>query len=105
MLTLPHIAPLVEYVQQTTIRMGSNYEIPYFDPCDGGINAQALFLLEAPGRKAVGSNFISRNNPDPSAKTMCTLLATVALPRYSTLLWNIVSWYVGNDSSIRPVTQ
>ncbi len=105
MLTLPHIAPLVEYAQQITIRMGSSYDIPYFDPCDGGINAQALFLLEAPGRKAVGSTFISRNNPDPSAKTMCILLATAALPRDAILLWNIIPWYVGNDSSIRPVTQ
>jgi uracil-DNA glycosylase len=105
MLTLPHIAPLIEYAQQIATRMGSGYEIPYFDPCDGGINAEALFLLEAPGRKAMGSGFISRNNPDPSAKTMCTLLAAAAIPRNATLLWNVVPWYVGGDSSIRPVTK
>ncbi len=105
MLSLPHIAPLVEYAQQIIIRLGSGYEIPYFDPCDGGINAQALFLLEALRRKAVGSSFISRNNPDPSAKTMCTLLAVAALPRGATLLWNVVPWYVGSDSTIRPVTK
>ncbi len=104
-LTLPHIAPLIAYTQQITTKLGSTYEIPYFDPCDGGIEAKALFLLEAPGRKAVGSNFISRNNPDPSARTMCTLLSQAGLLRKTTLLWNIVPWYIGNESSIRPATK
>lgn len=105
MLTLPHIAPLVAYAQQMTMRMGTGYEIPNFDPCDGGTNAAALLLLAAPGRKAVGSGYVSRNNPDPSAKTMCTLLAAAGLPRGATLLWNVVPWYVGGDSTIRPVTR
>lgn len=105
MLTLPHIAPLIGYARQIATRMGNSYEIPYFDPCDGGIHAKALFLLEAPGRRAVGSGFVSRNNPDPSAKTMCTLLAAAVIPRSATLLWNIVPWYVGGDSNIRPVTK
>ena len=105
MLSLPHIAPLIDYAQHITARTGSSHEIPLFDPCDGGIYAEALFLLEAPGRKAVGSNFISRNNPDPSARTMCTLLAKAELPRKATLLWNIVPWYIGNESTIRSVTK
>lgn len=103
MLTLPHIAPLIAHAQQITARLGSSYQIPYFDPCDGGIHSEVLFLLEAPGRKAIGSSFISRNNPDPSARNMCTLLNTVGLPRTITLLWNIVPWYVGSESRIRAV--
>ncbi len=105
MLTLPHIVPLVEYAQQIATRMGSGYEIPHFDPCDGGVNAKVLFLLEAPGRKAMASGFISRNNPDPSAKTICTLLAVAAIARSVTLLRNIVPWYVGDDLAIWPVTE
>lgn len=79
-------------------------ELPCFDPCDGGIRARALFLLEAPGRQAVGSAFISRNNPDQTAKNMCSLLQSAGLARRDTLLWNIVPWYVGDGSRIRPVT-
>lgn len=105
MLSRPHIAPLVEYAQQITMKMGNDYEIPYFDPCDGGIFAETLFLMEAPGKKAVGSHFISRNNPDPSAKTMCTLLAEAELQRKATLIWNIVPWYIGNKSTIRPANK
>lgn len=110
MLRLPHIAPLVAYTQKITARLGDNYQIPYFDPYDGGIHAKVLFLLEAPGRKAVealgvsiGSGFISRNNPDPSAKNMCNLLKAAGIPRTDTLLWNIVPWYVGSNSKIRAV--
>lgn len=103
MLTLPHIAPLITYSRQITAKLGDSYQIPYCDPCDGGTHAKVLFLLEAPGRKAVGSCFISRNNPDPSAKNMCTLLNTAKIPRTSTILWNIVPWYVGSDAKIRSV--
>jgi len=46
-----HIAPLTDYVEQLRKTLGHNQEIPYFDPCDGGINAKLLFLLEAPGPK------------------------------------------------------
>jgi uracil-DNA glycosylase len=103
MLTLQHIAPLIDYARKTATKLGSGHEIPHFDPCDGGINAQILILLEAPGRKAVGSNFISRNNPDPSARNICDLLSEAEIPRSATLLWNIVPWYVGTQSKIRAV--
>jgi uracil-DNA glycosylase len=103
LLALPHVSPLIEYIQHATAKIGGGYEIPYFDPCDGGINASVLILLEAPGRKAVGSNFISRNNPDPSARNMCRFLAEAGLSRNNTVLWNIVPWYLGTASKIRAV--
>ena len=96
LLTQTHMQPLKDYL----ITMRSDYEdrkIPDFDPCDGGITAKALFLLEAPSGKAVGSNFISRNNPDPTAKNMCHLMNSANIPRRDTLLWNIVPWYIGNE--------
>ena len=104
MMALPHMAPLVAYTQSVAAKMGAGYELPNFDPCDGGVDAEALLLLEAPGRKAMGSGLVSRNNPDPSAKRMCQLLADAAIPRKATLLWNIIPWYIGLDSSIRAVT-
>lgn len=85
----PHIAPLTAYLAAIKAEH-SDKELPSFDPCDGGINAKALFLLEAPGPKAVDSAFISRNNPDPTAQNMCGLLAEANISRRDTLLWNIV---------------
>jgi uracil-DNA glycosylase len=111
LLSEPHIKPLTEYLRQVNEAMGVEYEMPKFDPCDGGIHARALFLLEAPGPKAVGSAFISRNNPDPTARNMCNFLANANIPRHDTLLWNIVPWYIGDKntetgrSRIRPANR
>src|SRR6266699_3855017 len=71
----PHIAPLTAFVEalRDEIRQGSN--IAYFDPWDGGVDAEILYLLEAPGPQAVVSGFISRNNPDESAKNFFELNA------------------------------
>jgi uracil-DNA glycosylase len=99
LLSEPHMKPLTEYLEQVRSEMGTGYEMPMFDPCDGGINARVLFLLEAPGPKAVGSAFISRNNPDPTARNMCELLEKAGIPRQDTLLWNIVPWYIGDKDS------
>jgi uracil-DNA glycosylase len=105
LLKADHIAPLTEYVKQLRTSFGYGQEIPYFDPHDGGIKASLLFLLEAPGPKAVVSGFVSRDNPDPTARNMTQLLAESGVPRRETVSWNIVPWYVGSDGRIRPVNQ
>jgi uracil-DNA glycosylase len=102
MLGQPHVKPLVEYLEAIRLEQ-LGLELPCFDPCDGGICARALFLLEAPGPKAVGSAFISRNNPDQTAKNMGELLQVAGIARGDTLIWNIVPWYVGDGSRIRAV--
>ena len=98
----PHISPLTNFVETIRKETGLSREIPYFDPLDGGIKAQCLFLFEAPGRRAVGSGFISRNNPDETAKNFYELNHKAALPRELTIAWNIVPWYIGTGSKIRP---
>src|ERR1019366_4921133 len=69
MLHHPHIAPLTAYAARLLQRgLG---EVPEFDPFDGGVDAQVLFLFEKPGPMTVGgdgSGFISRNNDDPTAE-------------------------------------
>jgi uracil-DNA glycosylase len=75
--------------------------IPDFDPWDGGIHAQVLFLLEAPGSKAVASGFISRNNPDETAKNFFELNRDAGIPRKRTVTWNVVPWYIGDGARIR----
>ena len=97
----PHVAPLTAYVTALRKETGSDAEIPDFDPWDGGATAELLFLLEAPGAKAVRSGFISRNNPDETAKNFFDLNRAAGIPRVRTVTWNIVPWYIGTGTRIR----
>ena len=96
----PHIQPLTVYVERLRARFVDR-DIPFFDPWDGGVNAQCLFLLEAPGRNAVASGFISRNNDDETAKNFFELNREAGLTRKITATWNIVPWYIGAETKIR----
>jgi uracil-DNA glycosylase len=98
----PHIAPLTNLVYR--IRESSSMEasVPFFDPEDGGIDARALFVLEAPGPRAVKSGFISRDNPDETAKNIAEFLSEAGLAREETVLCNAVPWYIGSGKKIRP---
>jgi uracil-DNA glycosylase len=102
MLREPHISPLTDFVEALRAERGFTNEVPYFDPMDGGVNAKVLFILEAPGAKAVSSGFISRNNPDETAKNMFNFLNHVGFDRRESALWNIVPWYIGTGQKIRP---
>jgi hypothetical protein len=64
----PHVAPLTAFFRQLRSAMGADYLIPHFDPADGGTEASLLYLLEAPGPRAIASGFVSRDNPDETAK-------------------------------------
>ncbi|WP_063812489.1 uracil-DNA glycosylase [Burkholderia cepacia] len=100
----PHVAPLTAYVEELRLEAGPGAEIPDFDPWDAGIDAEILFLLEAPGARAVASTFVSRNNPDETAKNMFLLHQEACIPRTRTLLWNVVPWYIGDGARIRAAT-
>jgi len=102
MLTLPHMKPLADYILSVRQQRGEEYQIPDFDPCDGGIHARALFLLEAPGPRS-RYGFVSRNNPDPTARNLWHLMRDAGIARSDTLIWNICPWYVGEKGRIRPV--
>lgn len=52
---------LVEYVETLRRKKGVSAYIPHFDLKDGGYETRALFLLEAPGLKAIKTDFISGN--------------------------------------------
>jgi len=95
------MAPLAAYVGALRNEVGIERRIPNFDPWDGGTTAELLFLLEAPGKKAVLSGFISRNNPDETAKNFFELNCAAGIPRKRTVSWNIVPWYIGTASRIR----
>lgn len=96
-----HVAPLTEFVEALRKEKGPAYEIPYFDPWDGGTDARVLNLLEAPGAKAVRSGFVSRNNPDETAKNSFELHKAAGISRCLAVSWNIVPWYIGSGTRIR----
>ena len=100
----PHIAPLAAFVRRLRQAAGHAEGVPDFDPMDGGVRAECLFLLEAPGGRAVGSGFVSRNNPDETAKNFFLLNQEAGLSRARTITWNVVPWYVGSGEKIRAVT-
>lgn len=102
LLSRPHANPLTLFVAAMRVEKGPDYQIPDFDPLDGGVEAQVLFLLEAPGRKAIATGFVSRNNPDETAKNFFLLNAEAGIDRRLTAIWNAVPWYIGSGTKIRP---
>jgi len=104
-LSEPHVAPLTQFVVALRQAVGATARVPDFDPWDGGVSAEVLFLLEAPGGRAVGSGFISRNNPDETAKNFFELNREAGIPRRRTVTWNVVPWYIGTDARIRAATR
>lgn len=97
-----HIKDLAQLTARIRNTMGKGFEVPEFDPLDGGIQAEVLFLLEAPGAKAIASGFVSRNNPDETAKHFFLLNQEAGIERTRTIIWNAVPWYVGTGTKIRP---
>src|SRR5690242_2498211 len=86
-LTEPHVAPLMELI--LALR-SQGLNVPNVDPNDAGINATALFLSETPGPRAVGTGFVSCDNPDPSARNMKRALGLCGFRRDEIVLWNVV---------------
>lgn len=103
----PHMRPLKHYVRlleaELKVRLGDDVTVPDFDPRDGGVEARCLFLLESPGRRARHSGFISRNNPDPTARNWLTFNEAAGIERTMTAMWNVVPWYVGEDRRIHAI--
>jgi uracil-DNA glycosylase len=99
-----HIAALSGFVRRLRKSAGAEAAIPYFDPRDGGVEAEVLFLLEAPGAKAIASGFVSLNNPDETSKNFFELIHAVPIARRRIVIWNIVPWYIGSGKKIRPAT-
>ncbi len=111
----PHVADLTQLVERIRLARGGGNSVPWFDPESGGRHAEVLLLFEAPGARAVGSGpvrpnrpgsgFISPDNNDDSAAAVFELESEAGLPRARVLHWNIVPWYVGDGTKIRPVNK
>lgn len=96
MLGLAHARPLADHVRR--MRGGGLGFVPDFDPLDGGIEARLLFLLEKPGPRVVspdGVGFVSRNNPDPTARNCRAFMLEAGIDHRQVAIWNIVPWWNG----------
>jgi len=99
----PHVAALRAFVDQLRTEAPTN--VPDFDPLDGGVNAECLFLLETPGRRgADATGFVSRDNADPTARNLDNLCQEAGLDRTRTVIWNVVPWYIGDSQRNRAST-
>ena len=94
--------PLMDLVRALRLR---GHNVPNFDPNDGGVNAQALFLFETPGPRAVGSGFVSRDNPDPTARNFGKALDMAGFLRSEVVLWNVVPYCVSTVDQNKNVTR
>jgi uracil-DNA glycosylase len=77
-------------------------KVPGFDPNNGNLEARFLFVLEAPGAKAVESGKISIGNDDETAKNFKNQLKEAEIPEDEIVVWNIVPWYLGDGNKIGP---
>lgn len=101
--------PLNDWVENLRTRLGDGESVPWFDPASGGVAARSLFLLEAPGQKAMGaeaelrrtgSGIISIDNDDPTARNCWMLRDEAGLPYGKSVHWNVVPWYLGTTTRI-----
>lgn len=60
--------PLSALVDKIRNEQKLGREVPDFDPYNGNEGARYLFILEAPGPKAVETGFVSFENPDQTAR-------------------------------------
>jgi hypothetical protein len=95
--------PLVEAVERWRQIIP---DTPDFDPAGGGIEANTLFLLEAPSNKAStkhgkGSGFVCMNNDDRTAENVFNLTREARMPRELSCTWNAFAGYVGTETRLR----
>lgn len=105
MLGHPRIEKLTRRVEDLRVKTGWDRDIPYFDPLDGGVDAEVLFLFESPGDGALASGFVSRDNKDPSAAMFTALNEKAKLRRELTASWNTVPWALGRSPTREDLTQ
>jgi uracil-DNA glycosylase len=93
----PHVAELNRWAGD--VAAVQRRRVPLVDPESGGVRAPVLVLLQDPSEVAAhGSRLISRHNNDRTAGTIHRLSTDVGLPYATTLLWNVVPWWVADPA-------
>ncbi len=102
----PKMKPLVEFVEYLRER-SEGRKVPNFDPDDGGIDAEVLFVFQDPGPTVEDTNFISRDNylvnpKDHSAMRVIEASDEADLrSRERTVSWNAIPWHVSDEDRDR----
>lgn len=87
-----------ELIDHIRLAQGPGREVPGFDPENANEKARYLFLLEAPGPKALQTGYVSLNNPDPSARNFRRQLNKAGIEAKDIAIWNVVPWYLGDET-------
>jgi len=90
MLYEPHIKPISDLVRRLRRETGTN--VPFVDPRCGGTGSLVLFLLQDPGSGAKVSEFLSLENPDPTAANGIRFIGEAGMTYDRIAFWNIVPW-------------
>ena len=96
-----HIAPLTVFVEALRAQVGPRFKHSQFRSMGWRYRCRYSILTRSYRPKAVLSGFISRNNPDETAKNFFELNAEAKVPRKRTVTWNIVPWYIGDGKHVR----
>ncbi len=94
-----YLLPLTRFAALVRADSGQR-NLPDFDPLDGGIFAECLFVLEAPGPQALKTGFVSRNNPSQTSSNLWRLTRAASIERKLTAVWNMVPWFIGKPNGL-----
>jgi len=94
-------SPLAAVVERIRAEQQLHSQVPGFDPENGNEHAKYLFVLEAPGPKAVATGVVSFDNPDRTAANFRAQLQEAGIDRKDIAIWNVVPWYLGNGEGTR----
>lgn len=92
----PHVYPLNNLVEKINKSEYGDNTVPWFDPFGAGINAKVLFLLQDPSNAALGTGFISPDNPDKTADYTSYFRNKANLLPKELVHWNIIPWEIKN---------
>lgn len=102
LLQAPHMALLAAFAARMRAALG--WQVPDFDPCDGGAGARLLILLETPGPRMGGAMLVSCDHAAGTARNLRRFLADAGLPRGAVVLWNAVPWVIDANRCRAPRT-
>lgn len=90
-----HIAPINQLIDK--LRNSGHGEVPYVAPIYGGVNARLLSVLRDPGPMTQGhkgSGFLSMENDDATAETICGYFSNSGIDAKDIVPWNSYPWYI-----------
>jgi len=87
----PRIGPINRLVE--SLRVETEWDIPWVDPFCGGIAAKILLVLKRPGPAgATSANFLSLADADHTARNTVVAMQQAGLRYEDLVFWNAIPW-------------